>query len=102
MESSEGIRAKSEEAVGDLAQALLQNPLFSQALGRALSAGEKAMGAQKSAMGAIDVANRGDLERLERRVRSLSERLERVEDSLDSIAEGVAELRTEERERKAP
>lgn len=102
MESSEGIRAKSEEAVGDLAQALLQNPLFSQALGRALSAGEKAMGAQKSAMGAIDVANRGDLERLERRVRSLSERLERVEDSLDSIAEGVAELRTEGRERKAP
>lgn len=102
MESSDGIRAKSEEAVGDLAQALLQNPLFSQAVGRALSAGEKAMGAQKTAMGAIDVANAGDLERLERRVRSLSERLERVEDSLDSLVEMVGEMDSKTSGRKAP
>lgn len=98
MEASEsGIRARSEEAVGELAQALLQNPLFSQALGRALAAGEKAMGAQRTAMGAIDVANAGDLDRLERRVRSLSERLERVEDSLDELADVVSELRAERR-----
>ena len=38
-----GIRARGEEALGDLAQALLENPLFSQALGRALGAGEKAV-----------------------------------------------------------
>lgn len=102
MEASEGgIRAKGEEAVGELAQALLQNPLFSQALGRALSAGEKAMGAQKSALGAIDVATAGDLERLERRVRSLSERLERVEDSLDALADSVSELRAGARKRKS-
>lgn len=88
-----GIRARSEEAVGELAQALLQNPLFSQALGRALGAGEKAAQAQKSALGVIDVASAGDVERLARRVRSLSDRLEAVEDSLDAIADDVAAIR---------
>ena len=28
----EGIRARGEEAIGDLAQALLENPVFNQAL----------------------------------------------------------------------
>ena len=42
-EDGNGIRARGEEALGDLAQALLENPLFSQALGRALGAGEKAV-----------------------------------------------------------
>lgn len=80
-----GIRAKGEEALGELAQALLENPLFSQAMGRALGAGEKAMSAQKSALGAIDVASAGDLERLARRIRSLSDRVEELEDTVDRL-----------------
>ena len=40
-DDTNGIRARGEEALGDLAQALLENPLFSQALGRALGAGEQ-------------------------------------------------------------
>jgi len=88
-----GIRARGEEALGDLAQALLENPLFSQALGRALGAGEKAVQAQKSALGALDVASAGDLDRLVKRIRSLSERVEELEDTVDSQRRELDKLR---------
>ncbi len=71
--------------MGDLAQALLENPLFSQALGKALGAGEKAAQAQRAALGAIDVPSAADLERLSRRVRALSDRIEALEDAIDRI-----------------
>lgn len=80
-----GIRARGEEAVGDLAQALLENPLFSGALGKALGAGERAAQAQRAALGVLDVPSASDVERLSRRVRALSDRLEALEDSLDAI-----------------
>lgn len=80
-----GIRARGEEAIGELAQALLENPLFSQALGRALGAGEKAAQAQKSALSALDVASAGDVERLTRRIRSLADRVEELEDTVDDL-----------------
>jgi hypothetical protein len=88
-----GIRARGEEALGDLAQALLENPLFSQALGRALGAGEKAVQAQKSALGALDVASAGDLDRLVKRLRSLSERVEELEDAVDAQRRELDKLR---------
>lgn len=94
-EDSGGIRARGEEAIGEVAQALLENPLFSQALGRALGAGERALSVQKQALGAIDVASAGDLERISRRVRSLSDRLETLEDTLDSLRDEVRALRAE-------
>lgn len=80
-----GFRARGEGAVGDLAQALLENPLFAGALGKALGAGEKAAQAQRAALGAIDVPSAGDVERLSRRVRALSDRVEALEDSVDAL-----------------
>ncbi len=80
-----GIRQRGEEAVGDLAQALLENPLFSQALGKALGAGEKAAQAQRAALGALDVPSAADVERLNRRVRALSDRIEALEDAIDEM-----------------
>jgi hypothetical protein len=88
-----GIRARSEEALGDLAQALLDNPLLSGALGRALDAGERAASAQRSALSALNLPAGTDLERLERRLRSLSDRMEEVEDQVDQLAGEVAALR---------
>ena len=85
-----GIRARGEEAVADLAQALLENPLFSQALGKALGAGERAAQAQRAALGALDVPSAGDVERLNRRVRALSDRLEAVEDAVDALRRDLA------------
>lgn len=90
-----GLRSRGEEALGELAQALLENPVFSQAVGRALGAGERAAQAQRSALGALDVASAGDLERITRRLRALSERVEAVEDALDSLSAEVAGLRRE-------
>jgi TolA-binding protein len=82
-----GIRARGEEAVGELAQALVENPIFNSALSRALGAGERAASAQRSAMGALNVASASDIERLEQRLRSLSGRIEELEDRIDDLGD---------------
>jgi chromosome segregation ATPase len=92
-ERPEGIRARGEEALGELAQALLENPIFNQAVSTALGAGERAAHAQRSAMGALNIPATSDFERLEQRVRSLSARLEAVEDQLDDALDELAALR---------
>jgi chromosome segregation ATPase len=86
------MRARGEEAVGELAQALIENPVFSSALSRALGAGERAISAQRSAMDALNLASASDVERLEQRLRSLSARLEALEDRLDEVADEVGAL----------
>jgi len=92
-EGSGGFRERGEEAIGDLAQSLLENPLFSQALGKALGAGERAAQAQRVALGVLDVSSAGDLERLTRRVRALSDRVEVLEDALDDTRRQLARAR---------
>lgn len=84
-----GLRSRGEEAIGELAQALLENPIFNSALGRALGAGERAAAAQRSAMGAVGFASSAEVERLEQRLRSLSARLEAVEDRIDELDRGT-------------
>ena len=88
-----GFRAKGEGAIGDLAQAVLENPLFSQALGKALGAGERAAQAQRAALGAVDISSASDTERLSRRVRALSDRVEALEDALDDMRRELAKAR---------
>ena len=87
-----GIRARGEEAEGELAQALVENPLFNTALSRALGAGERAASAQRSALGALNLASASDIERVEQRLRSLSGRLESLEDRIDDLADQVRAL----------
>jgi chromosome segregation ATPase len=89
-EGRSNARARGEEALAELADAMLDNPLLNQALSTALGAGERAVQAQRSAIGALNLASSADVERLERRLRSLSERLEAVEDRLDEIAQQLA------------
>jgi chromosome segregation ATPase len=92
-----GIRAKGEDALGDLAEAILDNPVLSQAISRAMGAGERAVQAQRNAMSAVGVPASADVERLERRLRSLSTRLEEIEDRLDELGDDVAGLRAQAR-----
>lgn len=82
-----------EEAVGELTQNLLENPLFSQALAAALGAGERALQAQRSAMTALNIPSGSELERLERRLRRVSDRVEALEDRLDEISLDLGTLR---------
>ena len=86
------MRARGEEAIGDLAQALLDNPVFSQAMATALGAGERAVQAQRSAMSAVGVSSGAEIERLERRLRSLASRLDDLEDRLDELAEQLSRV----------
>jgi TolA-binding protein len=97
----EGIRARSEQAIGELAQALLDSEVLENALAAAFGAREKAQEAQRAAMSALNLPAAGDVERLERRLRSLSRRLEEVEDQLDAVGREVGELRRELRATKA-
>ena len=63
----------SEDALGKLAQDLLENPLVNGALSRAFEAREKAVQAQEAAMGALNIPSAADIERLTRRLRSVSQ-----------------------------
>jgi len=94
--AADGLRARisrqSEDALGKLAQELLESPFVSSALSRAFEAREKAAQAQEVAMGALNLPSAGDLERLTRRVRSVSQRLEGVEDALDRVDERVGSI----------
>jgi chromosome segregation ATPase len=76
---------QGEEAIGRLAQELLENPAVNRALSAAFETRERAMRAQELAMGALNLPSASDLERLTRRVRSVSQRLESIEDSLDRL-----------------
>jgi predicted nucleic acid-binding Zn-ribbon protein len=95
-EDDEGIRNKvqsrGEKAAADLAQALISSPAFGQAVSAAVVAREKAGDAQRAAMGALNVSSQDESERLERRLRVLSERLEESEDRLDRALAEVREL----------
>jgi chromosome segregation ATPase len=92
-EDQESLRARSEQAVGELAQALLDSQVLENAVAAAFGAREKAVEAQQAAMAALNLPSAGDVERLERRLRSLSQRLEDVEDQLDGALREIGELR---------
>ena len=89
-DDQESLRARSEQAIGELAQALLDSQMLENALAAAFGAREKAHEAQQAAMAALNLPSAGDVERLERRLRSFSQRLEEVEDQLDRVSRGRA------------
>ena len=93
---SDGLRERltrqGEDALGRLAQDLLENPLVNGAIARAFEAREKAAAAQEVAFGALNIPSAADIERLTRRVRSVSQRLEGIEDGVDRLDERLAGL----------
>jgi glycosyltransferase A (GT-A) superfamily protein (DUF2064 family) len=89
----DGLRARSEQAIGEFAQALLDSQVLENALAAAFGAREKAVEAQHAAMSALNLPSAGDVERLERRLRSFSQRLEEVEDQVDRVARDIGDIR---------
>src|SRR4051812_13923690 len=96
MTESEGLRDKlarsSEDALGKLAQDLLENSLVNGAISRAFEARERASQAQEAALGALNIPSAADVERLTRRLRSVSQRLEGIEDGVDRLDARLAAL----------
>jgi septal ring factor EnvC (AmiA/AmiB activator) len=95
-EDNAGLRARltrqGEDALGKLAQDLLDNPLVNGAISRAFEAREKATQAQEVAMGALNLPSAADIERLTRRLRSVSQRLEGLEDGVDRLDQRLADI----------
>jgi CRP-like cAMP-binding protein len=85
----ERVTRQGEEAIGKLAQELLENPVISGALSRAFETRERAVRAQEVAMGALNLPSASDVERLTRRLRGVSQRLEGIEDALDRLEEQI-------------
>jgi predicted nucleic acid-binding Zn-ribbon protein len=92
----EKLSRQGEEALGKIAEELISNPVVNGALARAFEAREKAVQAQEVAMGALNLPSAADIERVTRRLRSLSQRLEGIEDSIDRLEERLAALGTQE------
>ena len=97
-EQGEGIRDRlsrqGEETLGKIAEELVGNPLVAGALARAFEAREKAVQAQEVTMGALGIPSAADIERLTRRLRSVSQRLEGIEDAVDRLDERLASIET--------
>ncbi|MGD1058713.1 MAG: hypothetical protein ABR992_15005 [Solirubrobacteraceae bacterium] len=81
----ERLSGTTEERLGKALSDLLENPLLTGAIGRAFDAREKAVQAQEVAMGALNIPSAADIERLTRRLRSVSNRLEGIEDGVDRL-----------------
>lgn len=96
------LSARGEEALGELAQFLLDNPWLNQALAVALEARERASAAGQHAIRNVGVPTTSDVDRLGRRLRGLSARLEALEDAVDRLERQLAELRRPSSPGRAP
>jgi hypothetical protein len=72
----------TEDRLGKALTDLLENPVLTGVVGAAFDARERAAQAQEVAMGAFNIPSAADIERLTRRLRSVSQRLEGIEDGV--------------------
>lgn len=86
----EKLSRQGEVALGRIAEELVANPVVNGALARAFEAREKAVQAQEAALGAMNLPSAADIERVTRRLRSLSQRLEGIEDAIDRLEDRAA------------
>jgi hypothetical protein len=86
----ERLAGPGEERLGRALSDLLDNPLLTGAIGAAFDAREKAAQAQELAMGALNLPSAADIERLTRRLRSVSQRLEGIEDGVYRLDRALA------------
>ena len=86
------IARQGEDALGKLTQELLENPLVNSAITRAFEARERAAQAQEAAMGALNIPSAADVERLTRRLRSVSQRMEGIEEAVDRLDQRLAAM----------
>ncbi|MDE3070531.1 MAG: hypothetical protein KGJ43_07360 [Acidobacteriota bacterium] len=81
----------THDRLGHALTELLENPLVTGAVSRALGAREKAAQAQELWMGALNLPSAADMERLTRRLRSVSQRLEGVEDGVQHLGRSLVQ-----------
>lgn len=81
----ERLASGTEDKLGKALTDLFDNPLVSGTIGRAFDARERAAQAQELALSALNIPTAADIERLTRRLRSVSQRLEGIEDGVHRL-----------------
>lgn len=87
----ERLTTGTEDKLGRALADLLENPLVTGAIGKAFDARDRAVQAQELALGALGLPTAADIERLTRRLRSVSQRLEGIEDGVLRIDRALAQ-----------
>jgi hypothetical protein len=87
----------TEDRLGKALTDLLENPLLTGFVGRAFDARKTAAQAQEVAMGAFNIPSAADIERLTRRLRSVSQRLEGIEDGVHRLDRALSGRGVDER-----
>ncbi|MGH2913146.1 MAG: hypothetical protein ACRDJ3_11800, partial [Solirubrobacteraceae bacterium] len=99
--SAAGLRERltsgTEDKLGKALTDLFENPLVSGTIGRAFDARERAAQAQELALSALNIPTAADIERLTRRLRSVSQRLEGIEDGVHRINRAISDGGVERR-----
>ncbi|MGH2879418.1 MAG: hypothetical protein ACRDK4_07435 [Solirubrobacteraceae bacterium] len=87
----------TEDKLGKALTDLFENPLVSGTIGRAFDARERAVQAQELALSALNIPTAADIERLTRRLRSVSQRLEGIEDGVHRLNRALSDGGVERR-----
>jgi hypothetical protein len=93
----ERLTSSTEDKLGKALTDLFDNPLVSGTIGRAFDARERAAQAQELAFSALNIPTAADIERLTRRLRSVSQRLEGIEDGVHRLNRALADQGVERR-----
>lgn len=93
----ERLTTGTEDKIGRALAELIENPLITGTIGRAFDARERAVQAQELALSALNIPTAADIERLTRRLRSVSQRLEGIEDGVHRINRALTEGSVERR-----
>lgn len=92
--ATKGLRERlatgTEDRLGKALTDIFDNSLVNGAISRAATTREKATQAQELAMGALNLPSAADVERLTRRLRAVSQRLEGIEDGVHRIGRTLA------------
>jgi len=93
----ERLTTGTEDKLGKALADLLENPLITGTIGKAFDARERAAQAQELALSALNIPTAADIERLTRRLRSVSQRLEGIEDGVHRINRALTDGTVERR-----
>ncbi len=93
----ERLTTGTEDKLGRALADLLDNPLVTGTIGRAFDARERAVQAHELALSALNIPTAADIERLTRRLRSVSQRLEGIEDGVHRLNRALTEGSVERR-----
>jgi hypothetical protein len=91
------LSSQAEDTIGRLADDLLENQVINSALQRAFGARELVSQAQESALEALNLPTASSIDKLARRLRSISQRLDDIEDAVERLDRRLETLEDQSR-----